>query len=133
MDDAPAKIQVLIIEDDAAARRLMCRMLRGAGLSVIEADNGQRGLELVRSERPGLVLTDVLMPDKDGIEFIRELRREDRQTKLLATSGGGLAGRLDFLDVAIEFGADAALRKPFLSEDLLRTVSRLLGGGDGAG
>ncbi len=127
MDEAPGKAQVLVVEDDAAARRLLARALRGAGLTVIEAENGQRGLDLARSARPSLVITDVLMPDKDGIEFIRELRREDRQTKILATSGGGLAGRLDFLEIAIQFGADAILRKPFMIDELLKTVSRLLG------
>jgi CheY-like chemotaxis protein len=122
---------ILIIEDEAAMRRVMARTLREVGFTVLEAENGRTGLQLFNAHMPPLVITDLLMPDKDGLETIRELRRSAKDIKIIATSGGGRAGRLDFLEVATEFGADLVLRKPFRGAELLDAVARLIGSAGG--
>jgi CheY-like chemotaxis protein len=117
---------ILTIDDDEALRRTVRRILTGAGHTVIDAEDGTVGMKRLRKEQPDLVVTDILMPNKDGIETIREIRAVSPRTKVIATSGGGISGNAMFLDMAQAFGADAVLRKPFRAADLLAAVDRLL-------
>jgi|HubBroStandDraft_1064217.scaffolds.fasta_scaffold00390_4 DNA-binding response OmpR family regulator len=121
--------KILIIDDDLAMRRTIARILEGAGFDVLIAEDGRIGLELFRAHAPSLVITDLLMPGKDGLETIRDIRSSGQGTKILATSGGWRTAKLDFLSVAAEFGADLVLSKPFRARDLLDLVERLLGPG----
>jgi len=120
--------EILIIDDDPAMRRTIVRILESAGYGVREAEDGRVGLELFRTHAPQLVITDLLMPSKDGLETIRDIRRSGQSTKILATSGGWRTAQLDFLGAAAEFGADMVLPKPFRSKDLLDAVGKLLEG-----
>jgi len=120
--------EILIIDDDPAMRRTIVRILESAGYGVREAEDGRVGLELFRTHAPQLVITDLLMPSKDGLETIRDIRRSGQSTKILATSGGWRTAQLDFLGAAAEFGADMVLPKPFRSKDLLDAVGQLLEG-----
>jgi two-component system, OmpR family, response regulator CpxR len=104
---------LLVIDDDAAMRRMMVRTLATGNHRVIEAENGQEGLRLLEEHKPDLVITDILMPQKEGIETIREVQERSPSTKIIAISGGGMSHNLMFLDVARAFGADAILAKPF--------------------
>ncbi len=117
---------ILVIDDDAAMRRLMVRTLSGRDHRVIEAENGQIGLKLLDTEKPALVITDILMPQKEGIETIREVQERAPGTKIIAVSGGGLSHNLMFLDVARAFGADAVLAKPFRPDQLIEAVEKAL-------
>jgi DNA-binding response OmpR family regulator len=117
--------RILVIEDDDSMRRTIARILEMAGYRVLLAENGLVGLELFHAHRPELVVTDLLMPDKDGLETIREIRASGHRTKILATSGGWRTAQLDFLGAAVEFGADLILSKPFQPKDLLDAVARL--------
>ena len=114
---------VLIIDDDAEVRRLIIRILIGAGHTVREAQNGEVGVRMFREARPSLVITDILMPEREGIETIRELRRETPAVPILAISGGC---NFDYLTIAMHFGADAKLAKPFSPAELLNLVAELL-------
>jgi len=119
--------KIIIIDDDAQMRRMVGRILTGAGHDVREAENGCDGLAAIRAQKPDLVITDVLMPEKDGIETIRELRTADGKIPILVFSGGGqISNKAMFLDMAKEFGASASLEKPFRAAELLETVARLL-------
>lgn len=118
--------EILVIDDDAGMRRTIVRILESAGYDVIEAADGREGIELFQRSAPILVITDLLMPTKDGLETIREIRRTGRNTRILATSGGWRTAQMDFLGTAIEFGADQVLPKPFRSKDLLDAVNKLL-------
>ena len=118
--------EILIIDDDPGMRRTIVRILESAGYGVREAEDGRIGLELFRAHAPQLVITDLLMPSKDGLETIRDIRRSGQSTKILATSGGWRTAQLDFLGAAAEFGADMVLPKPFRSKDLLDAVGKLL-------
>lgn len=118
---------VLIIDDASTVRELIRRMLLGAQHSVIEAADGEVGLALFQEQQPALVITDLLMPKKEGIETIQEIRRQGRDTKIIAMSGSTGPGRELYLDAAKKLGADAVLAKPFHAEKLLEVVNGLLG------
>ena len=118
---------ILVIDDDKLFRSMMRRTLESAGHEVIEAESGNAGLRVFAAKAADLVITDILMPDKEGIETIRELRGRGHAVKILAVSGGGQAKMLEFLRIAERFGADASLRKPFRSQDLLDQVAGLVG------
>jgi CheY-like chemotaxis protein len=115
--------EILIIDDDAQMRRLMTRILKSAGHYVHEATNGATGLKRFREVKPALVVTDIFMPEKEGIETIRLLRQQAPHLPILAISGSGLK---DYLHFAMQLGATAALPKPFSAEQLLQTVAKLV-------
>jgi len=117
---------IVVIDDDADVRQTLTRILGSAGHAVHEAAYGEAGLRLAAELAPALVITDILMPEKEGIEIIRELRRAQPRLRILAISGGGQPGALDFLDMARALGADAALAKPFRRVELLDLVTGLL-------
>jgi DNA-binding response OmpR family regulator len=114
---------VLIIDDDAHIRRLISRILRGAGHTVREATDGRSGLDLFTEAVPALVITDLVMPDKEGIETIREIHAQNASIPILAISGGGTS---IFLRAATGLGASASLEKPFGAGELLAVVEDLL-------
>ncbi len=116
---------ILVIDDDAAMRRLILRVLRARGHDLLEAENGEAGIALMQDGKPDLIITDILMPQKEGIETIREILGRSPGAKIIAISGGG-SQNLMFLDAAKTFGAHAALAKPFRPEDLIETVDRVL-------
>ena len=118
---------VILVIDDEPKMRLMVRNILGrAQHSVIEAEDGARGLRQLEKEHPAVVLTDILMPGTEGIETIFQIRRTSPGTKIIAMSGGGRIGSADFLKMAERAGADAALAKPFRAAELVGTIDRLL-------
>jgi CheY-like chemotaxis protein len=117
---------VLIIEDEPAVRAGIARRLRSKGYETLEAPEGRAALELYKRHHPDVVLTDILMPEQEGIETITELRGIDPEVKIIAMSGGGDFGRLDLLDFALKLGAKAVLRKPFATPELLRCIEELV-------
>ncbi|OHC83901.1 MAG: hypothetical protein A3G73_06800, partial [Rhodospirillales bacterium RIFCSPLOWO2_12_FULL_67_15] len=94
---------------------------------VAEAEDGDAALAAFRASPPALVITDIIMPGKEGIEVIATMKRERPEVKVLAISGGGRTHVMDFLAIARKAGADAALEKPFRKSDLLARVVELLG------
>lgn len=117
---------ILVIDDEAPMRKMIRTILESSEYQVIEAPNGITGLRLFREHRPALVITDILMPDKEGIETIREIKQVDPHARIIAISGGGRAARTDFLKVAEKFGALESLKKPFRRNELLASVERVL-------
>jgi CheY-like chemotaxis protein len=94
---------------------------------VHEASNGKSGLAAYRQQSPDLVITDIVMPDMEGLEVIRELRQTDPDIKIIAMSGGGIAAAEQYLALARTFGAGSVLDKPFTQEQLLTVVAEALG------
>jgi CheY-like chemotaxis protein len=117
---------ILVIDDSSVIRCLMHAALADAGHTVVEAADGQAGLALFYSRRPHLVITDLVMPVKDGIETIREIRKCDAETPILAISGTWASADHLYLNAAKKFGAHVTLSKPFLPADLQRAVDSLL-------
>jgi CheY-like chemotaxis protein len=118
--------KILVIDDDEQIRVVFKEMLARLGYEVLEAATGEDGLALQREKAADLVITDIIMPDKEGLETIRELRREFPEVKIIAMSGGGQIGSDGYLNVAKQFGAACALHKPIRMEQLRQEVHRLL-------
>jgi DNA-binding response OmpR family regulator len=118
---------ILLADDNAKLRETVRRMLAAAGHEVIEAGNGNETMRLLESEHPALVITDLIMPEKEGIETILDIRRRGVVTKIVAMSGIDPSERSVYLDAAQKLGADAVLQKPFRAAELNAVVERLLG------
>jgi CheY-like chemotaxis protein len=117
---------ILLIDDDEALRRTIRRMLSTAGHDVVEAGNGASAVSLIAAAKPTLVITDVFMPEKNGIDTTKEIRTHCPAMKILAITGGGRAGR--FYHLLKEMGVDVVLEKPFSKEEVLEAVGQLLPG-----
>ena len=117
---------LLVIDDEPLIRQMARRILEGSGHRVIEAENGVIGLARLEENPVDLVLTDIVMPNKEGVETIQDIRRFHPEVKVIAMSGSG--SHQLYLDTAMKFGAHAALNKPFRPDDLREIVGRVLGG-----
>ena len=114
---------ILIIDDEPMIRHLAARVLDRAGYRTVSAANGLQGLACFRRERPALVITDLIMPEREGIETILAIRRENPKVKIIAISGGGQFGEVEVLKMAQLLGADDVIAKPFRAEELLSRIS----------
>jgi chemotaxis family two-component system response regulator PixH len=111
--------KVLIIDDDPALLRLMSMAFQQAGYSTVAADNGRKGIRMASAYRPDLVVTDIVMPDIEGIGAIRAIKGAKRPPKVIAISGAGRGRGMD-LSWAKHLGADEVLAKPFRMSELLK-------------
>ena len=118
--------RILVIDDDQDVRLLAREALESAGHEVIVAADGAQGLELQRKSRAAVVITDILMPEKEGLETIRGLRRLDPEVRIIAISGADPESVNGYLRLAVTFGARRILGKPFGVDDLLAAVSEVL-------
>jgi DNA-binding response OmpR family regulator len=121
--------RILIIDDDLAVRHTLTAVLEERGYEVIAAANGQLGIAAFRRERPDLLVTDIVMPVKEGLQTIREIRQEQPDMRIIAISGGSRTERHDFLEIARELGAWDVIVKPFDPDDLAARVLSCLAGG----
>jgi CheY-like chemotaxis protein len=118
---------VLVVDDDKAIRAAVRDVLELEGYEVSEAEDGNRALQVVRSQPPDLILCDIFMPMKDGFETIRELRRQFPDIPVVAVSGGSGVG-MDVLRLARHLGAAAVLEKPLRRAQMLAAIRGLLPG-----
>lgn len=118
--------RILLIDDEAPVLHTLQLLLEESGYAVTVARNGKDGVAAFRAGRPDLVLTDIIMPDQEGIETIMQIRRDCPDARIIAMSGGGRIGNSDFLAIASALGADATIAKPFEVDDLLILVQRTL-------
>jgi CheY-like chemotaxis protein len=116
---------ILVVDDEPELRDLMTRVLNRGGHRVTCAANGLEASRAVANQHFDVVVTDVIMPEKDGIQVINELRRKYPQVKIIAMSGGGHVSRDQYLKIAKGLGAHALLEKPFSNDELLATVEAL--------
>jgi DNA-binding response OmpR family regulator len=119
--------RILVMDDDESLREGLRVVLEGAGYEVMEAPDGEAGLRLQRVHPADLVLVDIFMPERDGLEVIKALRVESPRVKIIAMSGGGRTGQIEVLSAAAAFGAARTLLKPFEPRELLKTIRELLG------
>lgn len=115
-------MHALVIEDHDAMADVITAILTAANHTVVRASDGRAGMALFEASNFDLVITDIIMPNQEGLETIRQLVRHKPGVKIIAVSGSGNGGGMDYLRVAREFGAVATLQKPFKPEDLLRLV-----------
>jgi CheY-like chemotaxis protein len=118
--------RVLIVEDQDLVRRSMRVWLEQAGHEVEEASDGESGLRLLGDHRVDLVVTDIIMPNIEGLELIRRLRQRHPDVKIVVVSGSPPMGSVSMLDAALKLGANFAVAKPFTPRDLNDAVFRCL-------
>ncbi len=118
--------RVLVIDDEEQVRTLIREVLEGAGHEVMEAGNGREAMKLYEANPTNVVITDLVMPEQDGLEIIRELRRRFPAVKIIAVSGAQQKLNLDLLYVAEKLGALRTLEKPFDIRKLVALVEELL-------
>jgi len=116
---------ILVIDDDQEVREFLVTVLERGGHEVKAACNGRDGVAMFSENPVQVVITDIIMPEKDGIETILDLRREHPDLKVIAISGGGRTTPENYLHSARLLGADRAMRKPFKNEDILKAVEEL--------
>lgn len=117
---------ILVIDDDEQLQELVTLVLRRAGHEVLAADNGHAGIAIAEKRPLDLVVTDIFMPQMDGLEVLRALKASHPQLKIVAMSGGSPMVDLDFLPVARALGASDILSKPFTPADLTAAVATAL-------
>ena len=117
---------VLVVDDDLVVREACALLLEDHGFHVVTAIDGTDGLEKFRQIKPAVVLTDIIMPEKEGIGLIRELRRESPTVKIVAMSGSGRFGDMEVIEIATKLGANAGLQKPFGDLQLIDAIRALL-------
>ena len=118
---------VLVVDDDADLLRTLARRFHLAGSRVTVAKDGDEALARFNQSTPTVVVTDILMPNREGVETIMKMKERSPEVKILAISGGGLLGAAGVLDLARRLGADAVLAKPFRSDQVLEAVRKLIG------
>jgi len=118
--------KVLLIEDDPALLGLMAHAFAAAGYTTLTADNGRKGLRLLDAYKPDLVVTDIVMPEMEGIGAILQMRRKPKPPKIIAISGAGPGGRRDYLSWAKHLGADEVLAKPFRMAQIVALSNRVI-------
>lgn len=117
---------ILIIDDDPCIRTVFQRYLEKLGYVVHVAENGREGLKVMKAEPPTLVITDIMMPEFDGLEVVMAIRSMATNIPIIAMSGGMHAMSMDFLPMAKKFGACKVLYKPIEMEDLRAAVEEAL-------
>lgn len=117
---------ILVIDDDDQIRAMLKEMLVRGGYEVLSASDGNEGIRLYREKQIDLIITDILMPEKDGIEIIMELRQDFPEAKAIAISGGGHIDPENYLNIAKRAGAIRTLTKPFGMNEVLRVVREII-------
>jgi YesN/AraC family two-component response regulator len=118
--------RILLIDDDNSVRGVLRLILSQFGHSVIEARNGKEGMELFMSVNADLVITDIVMPEKEGLEVLKEMRKIYPSVKIIAISGGGRVNPTDYLRMATFLGAAKVLAKPISSRELIAAINEVL-------
>ena len=117
--------KIIIIEDDDQLRSMIRQVLERAEYVVCEAKNGEEGVQVCHDEHPDLVISDLIMPNKDGIMAIQEIKADNPKIRIIAISGGP-QGNTAWLPIAKKAGAMQVLKKPFGRQQLLDAVAAVL-------
>ncbi len=119
---------ILVVDDNIAFLEIQTEFLRRAGHEVTPATNGIEAMNRADSQAFDLVITDLIMPDKEGVQVIMELRKKHPGVKIIAMSGGGRVNAEDYLAIARRLGAAKTLSKPFTGDELLGAVAEVIAG-----
>lgn len=118
--------KILIIDDEPHILLMLKKMLERNGYEIDLAANGNEGLKLFNKNPSSLVITDIIMPEKEGLETIREMRRLQPDLKIIAMSGGGKVSADNYLEIAKIFGASKVIEKPFTQKEMVSAVNELM-------
>lgn len=117
--------KILVIDDEPQIRTMLKDILENEGYEVIEAENGEVGIRQYKNDPTDVVITDIVMPDKEGIATIRELKQEFPDIKIIAMSGGGRGVADNYLMMAEAFGVKRVFKKPIAYDELVSAVAEL--------
>ena len=126
MNSQPSRSTILIADDDPTVRTIAAELLLAEGHQVLFAEDGDEALQIIASQPVDLVVLDMLMPNKDGLETILELRRRQSEVRILAISSGGSMDIDSLLKPALAFGADRVMPKPLRISIFASTVAEML-------
>ncbi len=118
--------RILIIDDEQAIRAFLRKMLEREGHEVVEASNGKEGMKEYRTRPADVVVTDIIMPEQEGIQTILELKKEYPNAKVIAISGGGFIEATQYLQIVKTMGVKHAFAKPFERSEILGALKELL-------
>ena len=118
--------KILIVDDETPIRKMLRKLFEKNGYEVVDACNGHEGIKLFKEHEPDLIITDLIMPEKEGLETIREIKELNPAAKIIALSGGGMANPETYLTLAEKFGAVRAFSKPIDSKLLLSAIKEIL-------
>ncbi|HER08854.1 MAG TPA: response regulator [Bacteroides sp.] len=118
--------KILIIDDEPYILMMLKKMLEKAGYETDLASNGKEGMDLFKKDPSDLVITDIIMPEKEGLETIREMKRIHPHLKIIAMSGGGKISAENYLETASIFGATRIIEKPFTQNEMVSAVNELM-------
>ena len=119
-------MKILVVDDDAAVRRFISVTLKRENYTVFEAENGKTGLQLLQEQKDiSIMITDLIMPEMEGIETIKAVKQQYPAIKILAISGGGKVSPENFLVLANALGANKTLKKPFSGQELIKIIGNL--------
>ena len=118
--------RILVIDDEPYILMMLKKMLEKVGHEVDMAVNGEEGMELFNKYHADLIITDIVMPEKEGLETIRELKKKHPELKVIAISGGGRVDSKEYLESARLFGASRIFKKPFKQKEIIDAVEELL-------
>ncbi|MFW6274334.1 MAG: response regulator [Spirochaetota bacterium] len=121
------KEKILVIDDDSHIRDMLSEMLQDSGYQVVTAENGYEGIKEYHRDDFQLIIMDILMPEKEGIETYRELKQADSDVKVIAISGGGQIGAEQYLRMIRYFGVQYTFEKPVEKNKLLSTIESIIG------
>lgn len=119
--------RILVIDDEVHILLMLKKMLEKVGYEVDLARNGQEGIDLQNKLPADLIITDIVMPEKEGLETIVEIKSKYPDTKIIAISGGGRMDPREYLEPAKLFGASKILKKPFNQQEIVSAVNELIG------
>ena len=119
-------ISVLLVDDDDLFRGMLNELLTGEEFEVREASDGRQRIKLYVEQSTDIVITDLVMPGKEGLEMIVEMKRLHAGIKIIAMSGGGRGSSQNYLKMAKAFGAQIVLAKPFSHREILEAISQVL-------
>mgnify|MGYP006280527557 CR=1 FL=1 len=121
--------KILIIDDEPHILMMLKKMMEKAGYDIDLASNGDEGMKLFQKSPSDLVITDIIMPEKEGLETIREMKRIQPELKIIAMSGGGKISAENYLETASIFGANRVIQKPFTQKEMVTAVNELMAAG----
>ena len=118
--------KILIIDDEPYILLMLKKMIEKIGYEVELASNGREGMDIFKKEGVDMVITDIIMPDKEGLEIILEMKQAQPELKIIAISGGGRISPESYLECAKHFGASKVFQKPFKQKELVGAVKILM-------
>lgn len=120
------KTKILVVDDDDVIRLMIRNIIAKIGSITLEARNGNEAIAVFKQEQPQLIITDILMPDKEGLETIRDIRAIDPKARIIAMSGGGATQNLSFLQLAQKIGVNHVMVKPIKPDELINAIKAIM-------